>query len=100
MRYISWALKIIVFITLLYFAMQNTEVVTLSAFLGYQWQAPLIFIMLACFIVGAVFGVLASLTYVIRVRRELTRARKALKTNTGIVKPVAEPILEPPRDAL
>ena len=97
MRYLSWTLKIILFLILLSFALQNTDIVTLNAFVGYHWQAPLIVIMLACFVVGTVFGVLASFTYMIKLRRELAVARQACK-NT-LPTPVAH-IVEAPRDAL
>jgi uncharacterized integral membrane protein len=100
MRYLSWALKILIFIILLSFALQNTSIVTLHTFLGYYWQAPLIFVMLTCFVVGAIFGVLASLTYVIKLRRELMSIRKALKTHIPTAPAPVEYILEPPRDAL
>jgi putative membrane protein len=100
MRYLSWALKILIFVILLSFALQNTAIVTLNTFLGYHWQAPLIFIMLTCFVIGAVFGVLASLTYVIKLRRELTSARKELKNRMPTSQAPVEYILEPPRDAL
>ena len=100
MRYLSWALKILIFVILLSFALQNTDIVTLNTFLGYHWQAPLIFIMLTCFVVGAVFGVLASLPYMIKLRRELIITRKELKNKTPAPKTSVEYILEPPRDAL
>lgn len=100
MRYLSWTLKIIVFVILLGFALQNTAVVSLNTFLGYNWQAPLIFIMLVCFVIGAICGVLASFTQIIKLRRELIRLRKEINARTPASPPTVELILEPPRDAL
>lgn len=102
MRYVVWLLRLIIFIVLLGFALQNTELVTLNVFSGYYWRAPLIFIVLACFIAGIIFGVGASLSYMIALRRKLIVARKKLKEKTleSTSNTVSQPIFEPPRDAL
>lgn len=76
MRYLGWILKGALFILLLGFAVKNSDVVTLSYYLGYQWQAPLVLIILMFFVAGAVVGVAACMGYLFRQRRELTRLRK------------------------
>jgi uncharacterized integral membrane protein len=45
-------------------------------YLGAEWQAPLIFVIFVVFCLGAIAGVIASLGYVIRLRREISRLRK------------------------
>lgn len=76
MRYLGWVLKGVLFILLLGFAVKNSDVVTLTYYLGYQWQAPLVLIILMFFVVGAMVGVAACMGYLFRQRRELTRLRK------------------------
>ena len=46
MRYLGWVVKGFLFILLLGFAVKNSDVVTLTYYLGYQWQAPLVLIIL------------------------------------------------------
>ncbi len=84
MRYISGFLKIILFLFLLSFAVKNSDVVTLRYYLGYQWQTPLVLVLLIFFALGAATGVLACLGYLFRQRRELQRLRLAL-TSAGSV---------------
>ncbi|HUW27640.1 MAG TPA: lipopolysaccharide assembly protein LapA domain-containing protein [Sulfuriferula sp.] len=76
MRYLEWILKGILFILLLGFAVKNSDVVTLNYYLGYQWQAPLVLVILMFFVAGAVVGVAACMGYLFRQRRELARLRK------------------------
>lgn len=76
MRYLGWVLKGVLFILLLGFAVKNSDVVTLTYYLGYQWQAPLVLIILMFFVVGAMVGVAACMGYLFRQRRELARLRK------------------------
>ncbi len=76
MRYLGWILKGILFILLLGFAVKNSDIVTLRYYLGYQWQAPLVLVILMFFVAGAVVGVAACMGYLFRQRRELTRLRK------------------------
>lgn len=76
MRYISWALRILLFLLLFGFALKNTDPVMVRFYLGSKWEAPLAMVVLVFFGVGAVAGVIASLTYVYRQRREILQLRK------------------------
>ena len=76
MRYISWALRILLFLLLFGFALKNTDPVIVRFYLGSQWEAPLAMVVLVFFGVGAVAGVIACLTYVYRQRREILQLRK------------------------
>lgn len=78
MKTIFWIIKLLLFLIALTFAVKNTDVVTVRYYLGMQWQAPLIFVILLVFCVGAVAGVFASLGHIVRLRREQSRLRKAL----------------------
>jgi uncharacterized integral membrane protein len=78
MRYLGWAVKILIFVVVLGFALQNSQLVTMHYFLGYAWEAPLVVLMLAAFVLGAFLGLLALLPALFRLRRERTRLRREL----------------------
>ena len=84
MRYVSGFLKILLFIFLLSFAVKNSDVVTLRYYLGYQWQTPLVLVLLIFFALGAAAGVTACMGYLFRQRRELQRLRQALAANSPV----------------
>lgn len=66
MRYLIWLLRILLFLLLLAFAVRNVETVTLRYYFGYEWQAPLILIVLVFFALGVVTGVASCLTTMLR----------------------------------
>jgi len=80
MRYISWALRIFLFLLLFGFALKNTDPVVVRFYLGSQWDAPLAMVVLVFFGVGALAGVAACLTYVYRQRREMLQLRKEVRS--------------------
>ena len=69
MRYLLWALKLGLFLLACSFAVKNTDTVTVRYYLGIEWLAPLIFVMLASFCAGVAFGVIACLPRLFRLRR-------------------------------
>ncbi len=79
MRYISWALRVLLFLLLLGFALKNTDPVIVSFYLGRQWEAPLAMVVLIFFGAGVLAGVIACLTYVYRQRREILQLRKEVR---------------------
>ncbi len=79
MRYLSWLFKIILFLLLLGFAVKNTEIAVLHYYLGYEWQAPLVLILLVFFCAGAALGIVASLSYLFRQRREMLSLKRELR---------------------
>ena len=94
MKIIFWIFKLLLFLIALTFAVKNTDAVTVRYYLGMQWQAPLIFVILLVFCAGAVAGVFASLGHIVRLRRELSRLRKdirAAKSSEKSLEPVAAP---------
>ncbi|MGH8750310.1 MAG: LapA family protein, partial [Burkholderiales bacterium] len=79
MRTLSWFLKFILFVLLLSFAVKNTETTVLHYYLGYEWQAPLVVILLVFFGAGAALGVAACLSHVFRQRREILSLKRELR---------------------
>ncbi|MEW5942355.1 MAG: LapA family protein [Pseudomonadota bacterium] len=80
MRYLFWPFGIVLFLLALGFAVKNGEPVTLYYYLGYQWRAPLVLIILAFFCAGVVSGIVASLGLIFRQRRELLAVRRELRS--------------------
>jgi lipopolysaccharide assembly protein A len=76
MRYVLWSVKFLVFVLVLSFAIKNSDPVTVRYYLGAEWQAPLIFVLLVAFCAGAAFGVLACLGQLFRQRREIGRLKR------------------------
>jgi len=79
MRYLSWALRILLFLLLFVFALKNTNPVTVRFYLGSQWESPLALVLLVFFVAGAVAGVAACLSHAYRQRREILDLRKELR---------------------
>ena len=63
MRTLNWLWRGLLFFVLFAFALNNQHTVDLKWFLGYQWQAPMVFIVLAAFALGCATGVLGKITY-------------------------------------
>lgn len=76
LRYVFWLFQFVLFFLLLGFTLKNSNPIAVNFFLGYQWHAPLVLVLLVFFIIGATLGVIACLAYVLRLRREIL----ALKT--------------------
>lgn len=70
MRTLNWMWRALLFVVLFAFALNNQHVVELKGFLGYHWQAPMVFIVLGIFAMGCVTGVLAMLPSWWKHRRE------------------------------
>jgi putative membrane protein len=80
MRIVGWVARGLLFVLLLGFALKNTDPVTVRYYFGVAWQAPLVVVLLVIFVLGAAGGILATLGYVLRQRREIGR----LKRQTGL----------------
>jgi uncharacterized integral membrane protein len=90
MRYIVWALRLIVFLAVLLFALENTDRVGVTFYGDWAIQGvPLIVVMLSTFILGAVFGLLLTVPASLRRRREVARLRKELERIQAAVNPDA-----------
>ncbi|WP_233237719.1 lipopolysaccharide assembly LapA domain-containing protein [Bordetella sp. LUAb4] len=79
MRYLIWALRLIVFVVVLMFALKNTNPVAVNFYNDFVVQdVPLIVVMLITFVVGALFGLLLTVPASMRRRREAQRLRREL----------------------
>lgn len=76
MRVIAWLIRIVVFLLLLGFALENTEPVIINFYLGYFLEAPLVAELLGVLLIGCLIGILLMLPTVLRLRREASRLRK------------------------
>ncbi|HSN42324.1 MAG TPA: LapA family protein [Burkholderiales bacterium] len=79
MRYLLWFLKFALFVLALSFAVKNTETVTVRYYLGYDWQAPLVLVLLVFFCIGIATGIVASLGHLFRYRREVIALKRELR---------------------
>jgi uncharacterized integral membrane protein len=76
MSVVRWIFIAIVFIALLFISLQNADPVTLRLFTLYEWQAPLVFVVLIAFASGVALGLLAGAIKVVRLKRQLSRVRR------------------------
>ena len=83
MRYLSWALRFLLFVLLFGFALKNSDPVTVRYYLGAHWEASLALVLLVFFGAGAAAGVVGCLTYVYRQRREILHLRKELRARAS-----------------
>ena len=79
MRYLSWLLGFVLFLLALGFAVKNSDIVVVHYYLGYQWQASLVLVLLIFFIVGVAIGVAASLGFIFRQRREIFFLKREMR---------------------
>jgi lipopolysaccharide assembly protein A len=90
MRYVLWILKLGLFALMLTFAVKNTEPVTVRYLLGQQWEAPLIFVLLIFFCLGAALGLLAALGHILRQRREIATLKRELRPQSELEPPAPD----------
>jgi len=75
-RILTWAIRLVVFVLLVAFAAKNVEPVALRFYFDLALQAPLVLVLFGFFALGALFGVAALLTTVLRQRREISILKK------------------------
>ena len=73
---LSWLLRALVFLAIFFFALLNTDPVTLRFFLGKTWEMPMIVAVLVFLVLGAALGVLACLPRLFRQRNEITKLKR------------------------
>lgn len=95
-RYLSWALRAVLFLLLLLFALKNTDPVTLRFFFSESWQLPLVLLLLIFFAFGAVLGVVACTGRLLRERREILTLKKEIRRLSKAQTAQKPPIDEPP----
>ena len=82
MRILFLLLKTVVFLLLLGFAFKNSDSVVVRYFLGLEWQAPLVLVLLVFFGIGVASGVMASLGIIVRQRREILSLKREVRGHT------------------
>jgi len=90
MRIVTWTIRVLVFLLLVAFAAKNVEPVTLRFFFDLALQTPLVLALFAFFALGALFGMLALVGTVLRLRREISLLKKSMQP------PPAAPLIPPP----
>jgi len=79
MRYLIRLIEIALLILLVAVTVQNSHSVEFRLFFGQVWSAPLIVFLLLFFVAGAAIGLLATFTYYLKMRRELSQLKKELR---------------------
>lgn len=82
-----------IFLLLFGFAVKNTDTVAMRYFLGLEWQAPLVLILLIFFAAGAALGIAASLAIMARQRREILGLKREIR---GLTRSPGAPIVAAP----
>ena len=80
MALLRWIVGGVLFVALLFLALQNSELATVRFYHWFSWQAPLIFLLLTAFAAGVVAGLLAGLSRAARLKRQLARLRKEMRS--------------------
>ena len=83
MTYLGWIFKFALFVLVLTFALRNTDVVTVRYYFGGEWQTPLVFALLVAFCAGVAVGLMATLTQLVRQRREIAALKRAVPATGG-----------------
>jgi uncharacterized integral membrane protein len=94
MRFLLWTFKLALFLLVLSFAIKNTDIVAVRYYLGYQWEAPLVLVLLAFFCLGVLVGIAASLAHMLRQRRDNVALRREISARSR-----ADASPRPPPDA-
>ena len=103
MRTLVWLVRAAVFFTLFAFALNNHHPSVVYWFFGYEWRAPMVFIVLVAFGLGCAFGIFAMVPSWWRHRRlARTHTRRADDRSAIVDAPTAGEVTahHPPRDGL
>lgn len=71
MKILIWLLRAFLFFVLFAFAMNNEHEAQLKWFFGYEWRAPMVFVVLVVFALGCLIAVLGLLPTWWRLRRRI-----------------------------
>jgi putative membrane protein len=78
-RLIYIAIAIVAVVFGITFAYQNRQSIEIGYYFGLHWSGPLSLALLTTLAVGVLAGYLASLQMVVRMQRELVRARREVR---------------------
>ncbi len=79
MRYLIWLVRVLLFLVLLGFALKNDQPVALRYLFGFEWQAPLVVLLLVFFFLGAALGMIALVGKLLRQRREIAVLKREVQ---------------------
>jgi putative membrane protein len=91
LRFFTWLLWGVLFLVLLVFAFKNKAPVQLNLPMGGLLELPLVGLLFAFFVVGAVLGVMASLVVVFKQKREILSLRRELHARPASDLPLVPP---------
>ncbi|WP_295640265.1 lipopolysaccharide assembly LapA domain-containing protein [uncultured Methylibium sp.] len=107
MRALTWLLRVLIFVALFAFALNNQHDAALKGFFGQEWRAPMVFIVLGAFGIGCALGILAMLPSWWKHKRGAQQQRSARPDTATTMLDVdaareADPAIpeHPPRDGL
>jgi uncharacterized integral membrane protein len=93
MQFLTWLIRIVLFVVLVGFAASNRQPTELKFFSSELiWHAPLVLHLLAFFIGGVVVGLLAAMPGMFRQRREIARLRRDVDALRQPASPLPTPI--------
>ena len=100
MRILVWLVRAAIFFTLFAFALNNQHEGAVRWFFGFEWRAPMVFIVLAAFAAGCAIGVLAMLpgwwTHRSRAKRLEPPPATVTAAPDSLLNPVSRPNAENP----
>jgi lipopolysaccharide assembly protein A len=79
MHIVRWIVGAALFLALLFLSLQNSEKVTLKFYNLWDFEAPLVFVVLIAFAIGVAAGLLAGALRASKLRRQVTRLTRAEK---------------------
>ena len=95
MQILIWIVRLIVILLFVWFAAKNADPVELHGYLDSSLKAPLALILLAFFGGGMLLGLLASLTTIFRLKREVRKLNRALQQKVRETDAVLPPVSAP-----
>ncbi|MGA8033586.1 MAG: LapA family protein [Casimicrobiaceae bacterium] len=89
MSVLRWIFTAVIFVALLFISLQNAQPVTVTVLtaLDWQWQAPLVFVILIAFAAGVALGLLSAAFKVARLKRQMNRMRREHRAHPPIPSP-------------
>jgi uncharacterized integral membrane protein len=88
-RVLVWLVMVLVFLMLLGFALKNLDSVTVRYFLGLEWQAPLVLVLLIFFALGIALGLAASFGVIFAQRRTIAGLKRERRGEAAGAPPAA-----------
>ena len=92
MQILIWIVRIVVILLIVWFAARNADPVVLYGYMDSSLKAPLVLILLAFFGGGLLLGLLASLTTIFQLKREVRKLNRALQHKAHDASTVLPPV--------